>query len=65
MVFAGNRIKTKEKATPNYSGANMQDSNLAGIEHFRTRESSHPKKKKWIAVGTAIAGRPPHRSVRE
>ena len=46
MVFAGNRIKTKEKATPNYSGANMQDSNLAGIEHFRTRESSHPKKKK-------------------
>ena len=45
MVFAGNRIKTKEKATPNYSGANMQDSNLAGIEHFRTRESSHPKKK--------------------
>ncbi len=40
VFFAGNRIKTKEKATPNYSGANMQDSNLVGIEHYRTRESS-------------------------
>jgi hypothetical protein len=41
VVFTRNWINAKKKATAYYPGTNMQDRNLARIEHFRTSESGH------------------------
>ncbi len=38
---ATNRDDAKKKATTYDPGTNVQDRNLSGIEHFRTRKSGH------------------------
>ena len=39
VVFSGNRIDAKKKAATNYLSAQVENSNFAWIERFRTRES--------------------------
>jgi hypothetical protein len=41
VVFSSNRIEAKKKAATNNPSAQVENSNFAWIEHFRTRESGH------------------------